>query len=192
MSYFRLGEEFPSWDELPVAPQEPTSEEVAELRQIALKLIQRQLAHPELTKLSHDDLVELLHDEKWLNNPTFLQDAMEAETYFELKDELAGQGFEIFNPAVEGCYCSYEVMHERARLMADYICTHPEALPEGVSQDKVRRATKCYLYDYLATAWCYVHQLALEGVELYSLERKDPRAAVVYELLSNLTKPEDI
>lgn len=187
MSYVRFSEKFPSWDELPVAPRVPTPEEVAELRTFAIKLLKRQLEHPELSWLDHQDLINLLNDEATLGNVTFLQSAFKAETYFELKDELANKGIEIFNPEVEKLYCSYAVMHERAVLMADYLLEHRELIPDGVTKKMVLIAADGYLIRCLADAWCYVYQLSLAGVEFYTLDRNDPKAAYVHKLLSKLT-----
>lgn len=171
-------------DQLPVTHELTPEEEVA-LRQIAIKFIQRQLDHPELTKLSHQTLVKMMSDEKLLSRISFLECAVEAETYFELKDELAVKGIEIFNPKIEDFYCSYEVAIKRANLMASYICNHPEMLP-NISKDRVIAGSVGNHFFDFARAWCYVYKQELAGVEFYTLKHDDQRAIYVYAIFNRL------
>lgn len=184
MSYILCDEKYVPVDQLPVI-HEPTPEEKAALRPIAIKFIQRQIDHPELTKLSYKTLVKMMHNDTLLSRISFLESALKGETYFALKDELAIKGIEIFDPKIENCCCSYEVVFKRARLMADYICNHPEMLPD-VSSDRVIAGAEGRPCFYLAEAWCYVYKQELAGVEFYTLQHDDPRASYVYEILNHL------
>lgn len=189
MSYITPDDKYPIY--MWPAPYNPTPEDEAYLRQIAIKFIQRQLEYPEITNIDREHLIQMLHDENVIGRFSFQEYALEVETYFDLKAEMADKGIEIFNPKIEHDCCSFEVALERAKLMASYLCEHPEMMPEGVTKEKVVAATKCYLSHYLDEAWCYVYKQKLAGVEFYTLKRDDPNAVYVYDVLSNLTQPDD-
>lgn len=179
-----------SWDEIPL-DNKHTPEEASALRQITLKFLQRQIEHPEITNLSKDSLIKMMHDENLLGRYFIQEHALHAETYFELKDELALKGIEIFDPAIENSCCSYEVLFNRAQMMVSYIKEHPEMLPDGLTVDELSLAAESHsaysqLSGYLAEAWCYVYKQKLAGIDFCDLEQNDECAVRVYKILNNL------
>lgn len=168
-----------------------TPEEEALHRLYFKKLIKRMLAHPELVPLGNTlEDVRLCMTNGSLDNPNYQESAFEAETYFEFKDEMASKGIKVFNAEIEHVYSSKEVQKERAHNMIEYFKNHKSLLSaDAIDADDlvnpkfIRKGTY-----FLAKAWCFVVQLNLAGIELFSLPEDDNNKKIFNDMIEPLIR----
>lgn len=150
-----------------------TPEEEALHRLYCKKLIDRMLTHPELVPLgSTRESVQSMLTDGSIDNPQLQDFAFEAETYFEFKDEMASKGIKVFNASIEHACSSEQVQRMRAQKMVEYFLSHKSLLCSDKIDEK-DLANQNFIkkgFYFMANAWCYVLQLKLAGIELFSLD----------------------
>lgn len=168
-----------------------TPEEEALHRLYCKKLIDRMLTHPELVPLgSTRESVQSMLTDGSIDNPQLQDFAFEAETYFEFKDEMASKGIKVFNASIEHACSSEQVQRMRAQKMVEYFLSHKSLLSaDAIDADDlvnpkfIRKGTY-----FLAKAWCFVVQLNLAGIELFSLPEDDNNKKIFNDMIEPLIR----
>ena len=164
------------------------------LRLIACEFIQRMIACPELAPMGYteDVLKKMLVDNYTLNQEEFQKFAVHAEAYFRLKDDLASQGYKIFDAYIEYKCSSDSIRLERANMMVDYFKLNQHLLPDAISYDILTSEKFVELnYNHLSLLWCYVYDMKLKGVNVSLLDNSDPRSLSSYSNLAKLRVPRE-
>ncbi len=149
---------------------EKTPEERALLHDLGKKLVERMLANPDLIPFTTTkEKVAMMLTDGTLDDHSFQDYEAKAEVYFELKDEMASKGIQIFNAPVEHAHSSAEVQKKRAKLMVKYLLEHKCLLsPDTIDEDDLANPKFLAKTTYsMAEAWCFVWERKLAGVELY-------------------------
>ena len=125
-----------------------------------------------------------------LDNPRFQDCEAETEVYFELKDEMASKGIQIFNAPIEHAHSSAEVQKKRAQLMVKYLLEHkcllsPDTIDEADLANPKFLAKTTYI---MAWAWCFVWERKLAGIELYQQDADSADRKQLSEIFAPLVR----
>ncbi len=166
-------------------------EERARLRALGKKLVERMLANPDLIPFTttRDRVAEMLTNGD-LDNPLFQDFRACHELYFELKEELARKGIQIFNARLEHEYSSAEVQKARAQKMVEYLRKHKNLLSADTI-DEADLANPKFIAKttyIMAWAWCLVWERKLAGIELYQQDADSDDRKLLAEIFAPLVR----
>ena len=166
-------------------------EERARLRALGKKLVERMLANPDLIPFTttRDRVAEMLTNGD-LDNPLFQDFRANHEIYFELKDEMASKGIQIFNARLEHEYSSAEVQKARAQKMVEYLRKHKNLLSADTI-DEADLANPKFIAKttyIMAWAWCLVWERKLAGIELYQQDADSDDRKLLAEIFAPLVR----